>query len=375
MRLKLNKQVLAAVLGIFITCSGAQARELVDLAGRNVKVPDQPKRVLLGEGRFVFAMAALDKDNPVARVVGWQGELKRQDPFAWAQLVTYFPDAAKVPLIGTTSEASVSPEKILSLQPDLAVFSLSGHGPGRANPMIRQLQEAGIPIVFIDFRQNPLRNTVASMRILGQALGKEKEAQEYIDFYTQHLSAVEKMVSGIPANKRPRVFVEMLAGAWPACCHTAGDGNFGDMVEAAGGVNIAKNIVPSSIGDVSMEFVLKEQPDVYVATGSRSEPGRAGLLIGPGATPEMTSQSMAVLMKRQGFSSLNALKQGRAYGIWHAYYNSPYNILAVERLASWFYPEQAKAAGIVPEDTLAQLYQRFIRMGAKGQYWTGPVAQ
>ena len=78
----------------------------------------------LGEGRFVFAMALLDRADPVARVVGWQGELKQQDPYSWQQLIKRFPKAAEVPLIGTTSEASGSPEKIVSLKPDVAIFSL-----------------------------------------------------------------------------------------------------------------------------------------------------------------------------------------------------------------------------------------------------------
>lgn len=360
---------LAAVAMTVLCASGSvAAKEVTDLAGRTVTVPDHPQRVLLGEGRFVFAMALLDRDNPVERVVGWQGELKRQDPFAWVQLITRYPDAAKVPLIGTTSEASVSPEKIVSLQPDVAVFSVSGHGPGRGNPMIKSLQDAGIPVVFIDFRQKPLENTVASMRILGQVLGREKEAREYTDFYQQHLAAIKTIVRNVPENKKPSVFVEMLAGVWPSCCHTSGEGNFGDMIEAAGGKNIAKSVLPSSIGDVSMEFLLKQQPDIYIATGSRSEQGRPGLLIGPGAPAAMSSQSLSVLLQRDGIRSLNAVKEGRSHGIWHAFYNSPYNIIAVEAFAKWFYPKEA--ANIDPEATLTTLYSRFVKLNRNGTYWT-----
>ena len=142
MRLKaMFPAALAVAATLFAAAPAAQARQVTDLAGRVVTVPDHPQRVLLGEGRFVFAMALLDRADPVARVVGWQGELKQQDPYSWQQLVKRFPKAADVPLIGKTSEASVSPEKIVSLKPDVAVFSLSGHGPGRNNPMIASLQD------------------------------------------------------------------------------------------------------------------------------------------------------------------------------------------------------------------------------------------
>jgi len=364
----------AALAATALLCAGpvAQARQVTDLAGRVVTVPDHPQRVLLGEGRFVFAMALLDRKDPVARVVGWQGELKQQDPYSWAQLVKRYPKAADVPLIGKTSEASVSPEKIVSLAPDVAVFSLSGHGPGRNNPMIAALQAAGIPIVFIDFRQHPVQNTVPSMRILGQALDRQAEADAYIAFYEERLARVRKIVQPVPAAQRPRVFVEMLAGVWPACCHTTGNGSFGDLLEAAGGVNMAAPVLPGAIGDVSLEFLLDAKPDIYVATGSRSEPGRPGLLVGPGATRRVSADSLTVLLDRDGIRDLDAVKHHRAYGIWHAFYNSPYNVAAIEAMAKWFYPD--RAAALNPEDTLDSLARQFLNGADVGTYWTVPAA-
>ncbi|WMD22318.1 ABC transporter substrate-binding protein [Achromobacter seleniivolatilans] len=364
----------AAVAAAALCCAlpGAQARQVTDLAGRVVTVPDHPQRVLLGEGRFVFAMALLDRDDPVGRVVGWQGELKQQDPYSWNQLVKRYPKAADVPLIGKTSEASVSPEKIVSLKPDVAVFSLSGHGPGRNNPMITALQEAGIPIVFIDFRQHPVQNTVPSMRILGQTLDREPQAESYISFYQEHLARVRQIVDPVPQAQRPRVFVEMLAGVWPACCHSTGNGSFGDLLEAAGGVNVAAPVLPGAIGDVSLEFLLDAKPDVYIATGSRSEPGRPGLLAGPGATASVSANSLSTLLARDGIRDLDAVKQHRAFGIWHAFYNSPYNVAAIEAMAKWLYPE--RAAALDPEGTLDALYSQFLDTDKAGTYWTAPAA-
>jgi len=369
--IKLFRAAVAAT-ALFCALPGAQARQVTDLAGRVVTVPDHPKRVLLGEGRFVFAMALLDRKDPVARVVGWQGELKQQDPYSWTQLVKRYPKAADVPLIGKTSEASVSPEKIVSLQPDVAVFSLSGHGPGRNNPMIAALQAAGIPIVFIDFRQHPVENTVPSMRILGQALDRQAEADAYIAFYEDHLARVRKIVDPVPQAERPRVFVEMLAGVWPACCHTTGNGSFGDLLKTAGGVNVAAPVLPGAIGDVSLEFLLDAKPDVYIATGSRSEPGRPGLLVGPGAAAAVSADSLSTLLGRDGIRDLDAVKQHRAYGIWHAFYNSPYNVVAIETMTKWLYPE--RAAALDPQASLDALYRQFLDVDNAGTYWTAPAA-
>lgn len=363
----------AALAAAALLCAlpGVQARQVTDLAGRVVTVPDHPRRVLLGEGRYVFAMALLDRQDPVGRVVGWQGELKQQDPYSWSQLVRRYPKAADVPLIGKASEASVSPEKIVSLQPDVAVFGLGGHGPGRGNPMIPALQEAGIPIVFVDFRQHPVQNTVPSMRILGQALDRQAQAEAYISFYEEHLARVRSIVEPVPQSQRPRVFVEMLAGVWPACCHTTGNGSFGDLLEAAGGVNVAAPVLPGAIGDVSLEFLLDARPDVYIATGSRSEPGRPGLLAGPGAAPQVSADSLSTLLARDGIRDLDAVRRHRAYGIWHAFYNSPYNVAAIEAMAQWFYPE--RAAELDPQATLDALYRQFLDVDGAGAYWTAPA--
>lgn len=377
--MRLKNMFRAALAATALLCAllcalpGAQARQVTDLAGRVVTVPDHPRRVLLGEGRFVFAMALLDRADPVARVVGWQGELKQQDPYSWQQLIKRFPKAAEVPLIGTTSEASVSPEKIVSLKPDVAIFSLSGHGPGRNNPMIASLQQAGIPVVFIDFRQHPVQNTVPSLRILGQALDRPEQAERYIAFYESHLAKVRELVQPVPQAERPRVFVEMLAGVWPACCHTTGNGSFGDLLETAGGVNVAAPVLPGAIGDVSMEFLLKAQPQVYIATGSRSDPGRPGLLAGPGAAADVSAASLSTLLQRDGIRDLDAVKRGRAFGIWHAFYNSPYNVAAIEAMAKWLYPDRAGA--LDPDATLATLYRDFLDVDGAGTYWTAPAAR
>lgn len=377
--MRLKNMFRAALAATALLCAlpgalpGAQARQVTDLAGRVVTVPDHPRRVLLGEGRFVFAMALLDRADPVARVVGWQGELKQQDPYSWQQLIKRFPKAAEVPLIGTTSEASVSPEKIVSLKPDVAIFSLSGHGPGRNNPMIASLQQAGIPVVFIDFRQHPVQNTVPSLRILGQALDRPEQAERYIAFYESHLAKVRELVQPVPQAERPRVFVEMLAGVWPACCHTTGNGSFGDLLETAGGVNVAAPVLPGAIGDVSMEFLLQAQPQVYIATGSRSDPGRPGLLAGPGAAADVSAASLSTLLQRDGIRDLDAVKRGRAFGIWHAFYNSPYNVAAIEAMAKWLYPDRAGA--LDPDATLATLYRDFLDVDGAGTYWTAPAAR
>ena len=55
------------------------------------------------------------------------------------------------------------------------------------------------------------------------------------------------------------------------------------------------------------------------------------------------------------------------HGLWHDFYNSPYNILAIEAMAKWIHPE--KFASLDPQHTLEQINQQFLGMPLAGQYW------
>ncbi|MGY4492682.1 ABC transporter substrate-binding protein [Pseudomonas sp. TE3610] len=346
------------------------AQTVTDIAGRTVQVPDNPQHVLLGEGRMIYAMALLEGKQPFHRVAGWQGELSSVDKPGYDAFKAIYPAIGKVPTIGTTSEASVSPEKVLALNPDVAIFGIAGHGPGLDNPIVKQLQDAGIPVVFIDFRQHPLQNTVPSIRLLGKVLHREPQAQAYIDFYQQHLKRVQDVVSTIPREQRPSVFIEMLAGVGKGgipCCHTAGNGNMGDFIAAAGGNNIAAGLLPGVIGDINLEKLIAADPRFYLVSGTRDNTATdPGYKAGGGVSEANARASLQTLVAREGISTLTAVREGRVHGVWHNFYNSPLNILAVEAMAKWFYPQQFK--DLDPQQSKAEL-QKMLPEDISGAFW------
>ncbi|MEK6425772.1 MAG: ABC transporter substrate-binding protein [Burkholderia gladioli] len=345
------------------------AQTVTDLAGRTIRIPAAaPKRILLGESRTLEAVALLEGAHPLARIVGWQGDLPTMDPQRFDAYAKVFPQIRQVPLIGKASEESISDEKALALKPDVAVFSVAGHGPSRYNALVKQLEATGTTVVFLDFRLHPMQNTVPSIRLLGQVLHREKEANDYIAFYQQHLARVKQVVDAIPEAQRPKVFVDMLAGVWDAgCCHTAGKGNFGEFVDAAGGRNIAAGLLPGVLGDLSMEQIIAARPDVYIATGARTKPGLASLRVGALTSQQDARASLAQLVARPGFDTIKAIRDGRVHGIAHDYYDSPYNIVAIEAFAKWFYPDRFKTLDV--NATQAELYRRFLAVPLTGTEW------
>lgn len=340
----------------------ASAIEVTDVLGRKVSMDHSPQRIVLGEGRLFFALALLDRDNPFQRVVGWQNDMRLLDPHTYQVYAEQYPQIAKLPLIGQASEQSVSAEQILALKPDLAIFSIAGEGPTQHSPVADLLAQAGVPVLFIDFRVQPIRNTRVSLQALGQLLGREQQAQDYLKLYDRHLERITERVAGLKESERPKVFLELLAGVWQAPGHTTGKSGLGSLVQAAGGHNIGADVVPGALGDVSVEYVLQADPDVYIATGNRAP----GVLLGAGVSADTARQSLSRITARPEFAPLRPIQAGQAHALWHDFYNSPFNILALEAMARWIHPE--RFADVDPQATMDEINQ-LLRVGLAGHYW------
>ncbi|EFV40824.2 putative periplasmic substrate-binding transport protein [Hafnia paralvei ATCC 29927] len=349
------------------------AATVTDIAGRSVEVPAKVDRILLGEGRLFYAVSLLEGQKPFDRIVGWQGDFRKLDPQTYAVYQAKFPEIDKIPLIGNTTADSVSPEKVLTLNPDVAIFGLSGHGPGRDSQLVKQLEKAGVPVVFVDFRTSPLKNTLPSMRLLGQVLHREQQAENYINFYQDNVRLVTDITSKIPDSQKPKVFIELKAATSDDCCGTAGNGNMGDFIDLAGGNNIAKGLLPGALGQINLEKVLSADPDVYIASGAKAPNAKdPGIKLGAQVDEQQARDSLNLAMQRTGISTLKAVKEGNSHAIWHSYYNSPYNVLAVQAFAKWIYPE--KFASLDPKKTMDSMYQQFLAVDPSGTYWVDAKA-
>ena len=165
----------AAVAALTLWSGLAQALTVTDMAGRSVQVPDRVQRVLLGEGRMVYTMALLEGLQAVERVAGWQGDFRLLDTQGYAAFSKAFPAMEKLPLVGGATPESFNVEQALAVRPDVAFMAVSGgHGPAPDSEAVRQLQAAGVPVVFVDFSQHPLTHTVPSLRLMGQVLGRQQ---------------------------------------------------------------------------------------------------------------------------------------------------------------------------------------------------------
>ena len=129
--------------------------------------------------------------------------------------------------------------------------------------------------------------------------------------------------------------------------------------------------MPGAFGNLSLEFLLSHPPEVYIGTaiGDRNSVTRTPtrVVLGAGVDAVTARASLVRATQRRGISHLSTFQQGRVHAIWHHFYTSPFNVVAVQVFAKWLHPELF--ADLDPQATLRTMYQRFQPIPLDGQYW------
>lgn len=340
-----------------------------DVTGRSVEVNAPVSNIILGEGRQIYFLAALDKENPFQHVVGWRDDLPKADPETYAAYLEKYPQIAKLPKFGGMKDGTFDIEQAIALKPDVILMNIDAKTATEEAGYIEKLQKVGIPLVYVDFREKPMENTEPSMRLMGKLMGKEKIAEDFITFRADAIKRVTDVLA--KANpKKPVVFMERAGGYSDDCCMSFGNENFGKMVELAGGINMAKDIIPGTFGTVNPEQIIASNPDQVIITGGMWEgyvPGGNWVGVGYGADLKEAHRKLENLTKRPGFTGIKAVKEGNVHAIWHQFYNNPYQFVAIQQIAKWLHPDLFK--DLDPEATFKELHDRFLPLPYKPGYF------
>jgi iron complex transport system substrate-binding protein len=342
---------------------------VTDITGRQVEVKAPVGKAILGEGRQIYFVAALDGDDPFRRVVGWRDDFEKADLDGYKDYLAKYPQIAKLPTFGGSKEGTFDIEQAVALAPDVMIMNVEAKTATDDAKLIEKLAKVGIPVVFVDFRDKPFENTEPSMRLMGKLFGKEARAEEFIAFRKEQIERVTaRLAKANPA--KPLVMIERAAGYSDDCCMSFGNENFGKMVEIAGGTNLAGPIIPGTFGVVNPEQIIAANPDHVVVTGSNWElyvPGGAWVGVGSGADREKARSKLAALMKRPAYTGVKAVQNGQVHAIWHQFYNSPYQFVAIQQMAKWLHPELF--GDLDPDRTMRSLYERFLPVAYRPGYW------
>lgn len=369
--MRISAKSAAFALGLLVSAAWPALAEKVtvkDVTGRDVEVNVPVSHVILGEGRQIYFLAALDKENPFQHVVGWRDDLSKADPETYDAYLAKYPDIAKLPTFGGMKDGTFDVEQAVALKPDVILMNIDAKTATEEAGYIEKLAKVGIPLVYVDFREKPMENTEPSMRLMGKLIGKEI-AEDFITFRAESIAKVTDTLE--KANpKKPVVFMERAGGYSDDCCMSFGNENFGKMVELAGGINMAKDIIPGTFGTVNPEQIIASNPEQIIITGGNWNgyvPGGNWVGVGYGADVKEARRKLENLTKRPAFTGVQAVKDGTVHAIWHQFYNNPYQFVAIQEIAKWLHPDLFK--DLDPEATFKELHARFLPLDYKPGYF------
>ncbi|ETX12419.1 cobalamin ABC transporter substrate-binding protein [Marinomonas ushuaiensis DSM 15871] len=348
---------------------------VTDVAGRTITIDHEPKNIALSTGRVFPLLEMLYQDEAPDRLVAWRDDMRVSAPSMYRDYTKTYPQLKDVVKIGKVKSGEFDTERFINMKrrPDLFVLDISNVKLAADKGLIKKLDKLGIKVLAIDFREDPIVNTVQSVTSLATALGKKAQGEKFAAYYQKHVDVLSSTIALLPASQLNRkVFIERAAGYSDSCCNTFADGNMGAYVPFLNAVNIAHEpLKGANTGQMSKESIITYQPDVYImqTTGWIDKEGNPTSGIPFGYAPlnnKAIQKSTEHIMNRPWLKALAAYKDQNIYSIYMPFYNSPYNIVALEYFAKWIYPEQFKTLN--PENTFEEMNQIFANRSVSGRF-------
>lgn len=256
--MKLRKTGMAIVLSLLTAFIGgvagpAQAREIIDMAGRKVTIPEVIKKAYAPSPYGAYMMYSVAPE----KLAGLMFPLKDEDK------KYLHPSVHNLPVIGGLSGEGMRSniEVLMRMKPDVIVV-----WAGKKNPFSQKSEEIlnklNIPYVYATV--DTLNDYPDAYTFFGTLMGKEEQAAKQGAYCRKTLHDVEATVQKIPKNRRPRVYLaEGVDGLSTEC----DDSIHVQLMKLAGDVNIHRCHTSSHKGfeKISLEQVIMYNPDVIIA--------------------------------------------------------------------------------------------------------------
>ena len=200
----------------------------------------------------------------------------------------YPEQAFSVTSIGTLWEPNL--EAILGLNANIAIAS-SIVDPS----FIESLNNAGISS-FQFYEEESLEGTFRLIQEVADAIGKTEEGKALVQSVKDRIETVMAKVAAIPEDQKKSTMYIISYGDWGDYAAT-GETYLNDVIEAAGGINAAKD---GYYWSISKELLLSQDPDT--------------ILLGAYSYTD-TAATIADFSSLAPYSELTASKTGNVYTI------------------------------------------------------------
>lgn len=291
----------------------AQGKEIVDMAGRKVWVPENITKIYGASPPATYLLYAVAP----TLIAGLNY------PFNPVERRYLRPDVSSLPVIGGWFGQGRTPnqETLLKVKPDvMLVWMWKG---AAANEKIEQVAgRLGLPLVYV--RIDHLSDYPEAFLFMGRLVGMEERARKLSDYARCALEGIEPVVAAIPEEKRVSVYYAEAPDGLSTECDSS---PHTEPINLAGGRNIYRCTPKDDFGmeRISIEQVMLADPEVILA---------------------QEKEFVDRVCSDPGWQSIRAVKNRRVYLIPRAPFNwfdrppSFMRLLGVKWLTSILHPDR-----------------------------------
>jgi len=237
------------LLVIFALVTCAEARTVRDSAGRVVEVPDRIDKIFAAGPPASILLYILAPD----KMTGWPNPPTAEErPFI-------APAYRDLPALGrlTGRGGTANLEVVLKTKPDL-ILDFGSVRDTYVSLADNVQEQTKIPYVLIDGRFNA---TPAALRLLGDIVGLKERGETLAKYVEATFEDIDAVLRATPDDKRPRVYL----ARGPDGLETGVVGSINtEIIERAGGRNVAQAAGQSGLVRASMEQVIVADPEIIL---------------------------------------------------------------------------------------------------------------
>lgn len=217
---------------------------ITDHAGREVTIEKEPEKLISCYYITTSLLIALDLDE---KMVGIEDNPEYRPIYELSA-----PHLLDLPWVGTAKTLDL--EGCAALEPDLVILPL------RLADSAKALEELGIDVLFVNPESQELLTEMISL--VGKATNTTETAEKLLDSMNTAKLQLQENLKDVSA---PRVYLSGNSNF----LSTAGNAMYqADMIQLAGGMNVAENLTDTYWSEIDYEQLLVWNPDYIILPSS-----------------------------------------------------------------------------------------------------------
>lgn len=291
--------ILGILMSTFVVGCGSSNVEskdnkvtVVDQLGREVELDGTPEKIV---SSYYISTSLLINLGVQDKLVGIEAKAKTREMYKKVAK-----ELIDLPAVGTSKEINV--EECANLNPDLVII------PTRLKEFIPKFEELKIPVIAIE--PETLDQFKETVKLIGKAVGKEEKANKLVNYYDDTISKVKELNKNL--TEKQNVYLAGSDSVLKTCTSKMYQ-NY--MFEVCGGENVTKELTDGYWTTISVEELVKKNPDVIYMVG-------------------YASYSKDDILKDERLKGVNAINNNKVY-------------VFPSTLEAWDYPTPSSMLGIL----------------------------